>query len=418
MMTEEKKTSEKTLGLSPEDIEAYQTNQTESMFDTEQGQKRAGHFTAFLLGVLCCLILTLLATKVFGLGHFITSDQYDELSELDETLIKYCRIVKMIEDDPLVKGDPKELNEGMLKQLVANTGDPYAEYFTAEEYEQREKRYAGEFVGIGIGTVQDGDRILIKTVLEDSPAEDAGIKEGDEIVSVDGKTPEDVDDAIDMVSGKAGTRLTLTVRRDGELIDFTVNRAKIEMDSVGYFVVDDHPDIGYIGVASFIKSTDEDFRMAVKDLKAKGCDKFIIDLRNNGGGLTDQSIKIADFLLPECRIMSEKTKSGKETVYNSDASSADLDMVIVVNGNTASASEILTAALQDNGAGKVIGSKTYGKGVTQTVKPFKDGSAVKYTITEYFRPNGETVNGIGITPDIEVEEDQALLTALEELEDQ
>ena len=155
--------------------------------------------------------------------------------------------------------------------------------------------------------------------------------------------------------------------------------------------------------------------MAVKDLKAKGCTKFILDLRDNGGGLTDPSIEIADYLLPACKIMSENTKDGSETVYNSKASSEDLDMVVLVNGNTASASEILTAALQDNKAVTVIGTKTYGKGVTQMMHQFSDGSAVKLTVTEYFRPSGETVNGVGITPDIEAEGEAVLEEALREL---
>ena len=169
-------------------------------------------------------------------------------------------------------------------------------------------------------------------------------------------------------------------------------------------------------VKSYEKPSGKEFKAAVKDLKSKGCTKFILDLRDNGGGLTDPSIEIADYLLPACKIMSENTKDGSETVYNSKASSADLDMVILVNENTASASEILTAALQDNGAGTVIGTKTYGKGVTQMMHKFSDGTAVKLTVTEYFRPSGETVNGVGITPDIEAEDSEMLDKAIKELE--
>ena len=218
-----------------------------------------------------------------------------------------------------------------------------------------------------------------------------------------------------MITGEAGTKVTLTIKRGDETIDFDLNRQKIETDSVAYDTVKDHPEIGYIVISSFIKGTDDDFKMAVKDLKAKGCTKFIIDLRDNGGGLTESSIEIADYLLPACKIMSENTKDGSETVYNSKASSADLDMVILVNGNTASASEILAAALQDNKAGVVIGTKTYGKGVTQMMRKFSDGTAVKITVTEYFRPNGGTVNGVGITPDIEAEGEEVLEEALREL---
>ena len=262
----------------------------------------------------------------------------------------------------------------------------------------------------------DGD-IVIMTVFEGTPAEEAGILPDDIIVKVDGQEPESVDEAVDMISGEAGTKVTVTVKRGEELIDFNLNRQRIETESVGYSVLEDHPDIGYISISSFIKGTADDFKNAVKDLKSQGCDKFIIDLRDNGGGLTDESIEIADYLLPACRIMSENKKDGTETVYNSKESSEDLDMVVLVNENTASASEILTAALQDNNAATIIGCTTYGKGVTQIVHQFNDGTAVKLTATEYFRPSGKTVQGVGITPDIEAYEDGYLDAALRELED-
>ncbi len=252
-------------------------------------------------------------------------------------------------------------------------------------------------------------------IFDDTPASEAGIKAEDVIVKVDGKKPANVDDAVGMISGEAGTKVTITVRRGEETIDFDLTRQKIETDSVTYNVVDGHPEVGYIRITQFIKGTDDEFKMAVKDLEAKGCTKFILDLRDNGGGLTEPSLEIADYLLPACKIMSENTKDGAETVYNSNASSADLEMVILVNENTASASEILAAALQDNKAGVVIGTKTYGKGVTQLMHKFSDGTAVKLTVTEYFRPNGKTVNGVGIIPDIEAEGEEVLEKALKEL---
>ena len=274
----------------------------------------------------------------------------------------------------------------------------------------------GDYVGVGIGVAQDDEKnVVILTVFADTPAAEAGMMEGDIIVNVDGKAPADVDEAVEMITGEAGTKVKITVRRGEETLDFNLYRQKIDTESVFYDAVDDHPEIGYINISSFIKGTDDEFKMAVKDLKAKGCTKFIIDLRDNGGGLTEPSIEIADYLLPACKIMSENSKDGSETVYNSKASSEDLEMVILVNGNTASASEILTAALQDNKAGTVIGTNTYGKGVTQMMHKFSDGTAVKLTVTEYFRPSGETVNGVGIKPDIEAEEEAIYEEAIKEL---
>jgi len=440
-MTEEEKISKEeqkreetapkvTLGLELSDVDAYHVNDgvTDESFDAGRAADDAKHAAAekrkagaagrigfFILGMLFCAGIMLLCTQVLGLGHFVTDRTYKYYTELDGAYGKYYEIMKMIGDDPIAKSEPESIGDEELKSIVAGTGDPYAEYYTAEEYEDFQKRYLGDYVGIGIGVVQEDDNIVIKAVFEDTPAADADIKEGDVIVKVDGRKPADVDDAVSMISGEPGTEVTLTLKRgDGEF-DLSLKRQKIETDSVGYSPLADHPKVGYIQIASFIKDTDSDFKNAVKELKSEGCEKFIIDLRDNGGGLTDSSINIADYLLPACRIMSENTKNGNETVYNSKESSADLDMAILVNENTASASEILTAALQDNNAGKVIGTVTFGKGVTQNVHKFKDGSAVKITVTEYFRPNGKKVNGVGITPDIEAEGEEALDAALREL---
>ena len=273
----------------------------------------------------------------------------------------------------------------------------------------------GDYVGVGIGVLEEDGNVVIKEVFAGSPAEESGIKPEDIILKVDGKKPADVDDAVSMITGDAGTKVTVTIKRGDKTLDFELTRKEIETESVGYDVLKDHDDIGYILISSFTKDTDDDFKLAVKDLKSKGCSKFIIDLRDNGGGLTDSSIEIADYLLPACKIMSENTKDGKETVYNSKASSADLDMVVLVNENTASASEILAAALQDNKAGAIIGTKTFGKGVTQVMHKFEDGTAIKITVTEYFRPSGKTVHGVGITPDIEAEGEEVLDAALKEL---
>ena len=212
-----------------------------------------------------------------------------------------------------------------------------------------------------------------------------------------------------------GSEVTVTVRRDGKEMDLTMTRDEIDINSVGYAVSEDDPSVGYIRITVFSKNTDKEFKSAVKDLKSKGCEKFILDLRDNGGGLTDISVRIADYLLPACKIMTDVTKSGSETVYNSDESSADLKLVVLVNENTASASEILTAALKENNAATVIGSRTYGKGVTQISRMFSDGSAAKLTVSEYLTPKGNHVNDKGIEPDIEATDDDILDKALEEL---
>ena len=369
----------------------------------------------FVLGFLCCLLLTALFYRFQTFGKFVTGDQYEYYKELEKNYGKYNEILRLIGEDPIATTQPGEIDDKKLKELVASIGDPYAQYFTAEEYEEFERTYAGDYVGIGISVTDEDGRIVIKTVMDEGPAKEAGMQPEDVIIQVDGAEPKDSSEAVSMITGESGTPVTVTVDRGGEEIEFKMNRTKINHDSVSYKVLENNPEIGYIAIESFISGTSKDFKLAVRDLKNRGCRKFIIDLRDNGGGLTNESVTIADYLLPACKIMSEKTKDGEETVYNSKESSADIKYVVLTNSNTASASEILAGAIQDNKGGLIIGEKTYGKGVTQLTKKFSDGSAVKMTITEYFRPSGKAVNGEGITPDIEAASDDALDTAIEEL---
>lgn len=369
----------------------------------------------FFLGVICTLAVIAVIYSVQSFGKFVSQRDYEYYKELEANYGKYNAILQMIGEDPLVETPPEAIDDAKLKELVASIGDPYAEYYTKEEYAEFQKRYNGEYVGIGIGITEEDGHVVIKSVFEGGPAYDAGVKPEDEIISINGEKPKDSNDAVNLIAGESGGLVKLKVLREGEEIEFSMNRTKIEEESIEYSKLDENPEVGYIRIIAFIKGTADDFKLAVRDLKNEGCNKFVIDLRSNGGGLTDESIEIADYLLPACKIMSEVSKNGEEKVYNSKSSAADLDMVILTDSGTASASEILAGAIQDNKGGLIIGEKTYGKGVTQISRKFEDGSAVKLTVTEYFRPNGETVNEKGITPDIEVPSDEALERGLEEL---
>ena len=377
--------------------------------------RRVVRFRDFAAGFMSCIAILTVLTFGFGLGRFMSKGDWDYYHDLDKNYGKYAEIMKMIGDDPLSKEVPEKISDDILKEIVAATEDPYAEYFTAEEYAEFEKKYVGGYVGIGIGVVEEDGKIIIKTVYDGGPAAKAGIQEEDIILEVDGVVPSDVSDAVNRMTGEEDTEVTVTVSRNGERRDFTMIRKEINLESVGYAVREEDPEVGYIRISIFRKGTDDEFKDAVKALKEKGCDKFILDLRDNGGGLTDVSIEIADYLLPACVIMTDVTKSGSETVYNSDENSADLDMVVLVNGNTASASEILTGAIKENNAGTVIGSKTYGKGVTQMSRRFGDGSAVKLTVSEYLTPKRNHVNENGIEPDVKATDEEIFDKALEEL---
>ena len=376
-----------------------------------------GLILAFAAGFAACVAVFAIVTYGAGLGRIIPKEDYDYYEALSDQYGKHYIIMQMIGEDPLVDKTPQPLSDEAIKEMIDQLDDPYAEYFTSEEYEAFKKPFQGDYVGVGILVAQTDEGIIVEQVYEDGPAYGAGMKEGDKIVRVDDVVPSDINDAVSRMTGEAGTDVVVTVERDGKEIDLKMKRDSINLDSVLYSVSEDDPEVGYIRLTVFADDSDEEIKNAVSKLKEKGCSKFILDLRDNGGGLTDVSIRIADYLLPECRIMSDVTKDGNEKVYDSDAESADLDMVVLVNENTASAAEILTAAIKENDAGKVIGSRTFGKGVTQITRQFSDGSAVKLTISEYLTPDGNHVQEQGIQPDIEATDEDILDKALAALKD-
>ena len=370
---------------------------------------------AFAAGFAACLAVFAIALYPAGLGRIISKTDFDYYKGLNEKFGKYYYITEMIKQDPLVKKEPQIVSEDSVREMVENLGDPYAAYYTPEEYEGFTKYFNADYVGIGILVEENDKGLFVMQVYDDGPAQGAGMKAGDQIIRVDDVVPENIDDAVSRMTGEEGTKVTVTVRRDGKELDLRMKRAAINLDSVGYAVSEDDPKVGYIRISIFAEDTCDEFKSAVKALKDKGCERFILDLRDNGGGLTQASIDIADYLLPACRIMTEISKDGSKKEYKSEKSSADLDLVVLVNENTASASEILTAAIKENDGGKVIGTRTYGKGVTQMSHQFKDGYAIKLTVTEYLTPDGNHVQDKGIEPDVEATEEDILDKALEEL---
>ena len=418
---EENNTELKETGLTGSDGSAGADKEENTAEGTgkKKGRKRKREglkiVAAFAAGFAACLAVFAIALYPAGLGRIVPKADLDYYQRLDERYGKYNYIMEMIEKDPLVKKVPAAVSEESVREMVENLGDPYAEYYTPEEYEGFTKYFNADYVGIGILVEQNEKGLYVMQVYDDGPAQGAGMKAGDEIVKVDGVVPENIDDAVNRMTGEDGTKVTVTVKRDGKELDLKMTRAAIKLDSVGYAVSEDDSEVGYIRIAIFAEDTCDEFKNAVRELKKKGCSKFIVDLRDNGGGLTQSSIDIADYLLPECRIMTEIDKDGHEKEYKSEKSAADLDMVVLVNENTASASEILTAAIKENDGGTVIGTKTYGKGVTQMSHQFNDGYAIKLTITEYLTPDGNHVQGKGIEPDIEASGEDILDKALEEL---
>ena len=298
----------------------------------------------------------------------------------------------------------KDFIEGRKKGTVAALNDPYSQYFDEEEYKQFMESTTGEFFGIGvqIGAVEGSKLITVIAPIKGSPAEAAGLKSGDKIVSVDGVeyTVDEMDEAVKHIKGDKGTTVALGIlsEGDGRVRDVKITRDEIHMESV---ITGSIGDIAYIGLTQFEENTVDEFTEAMK--AAAGKKGLILDLRGNPGGILEAAVGISDQLLPEADIVSAKDNRDKEVFhYTSDEESWKKPIVVLVNGGSASASEIVAGALKDNKAATLVGEKTYGKGVVQTLVPLPGGGGIKLTTSEYFTPSGVSIQDKGIEPDVKV----------------
>ena len=321
--------------------------------------------------------------------------------------------------------DEESMLEGAIKGYVEGLGDPYTEYLTKEEMEEFTEETNSEYVGIGVYVGNDtvNNTILVVGVMKSSPAEEAGIQIGDVIEKIDGVayTGEQLDEATKVLKAEEGTTATLTIRRDNEEKELTVVRRKITVQHVASEMLENN--IAYIQIDSFDANVASNFEEQITSLINNGATGIIIDLRNNGGGIVDEATGIADLFLDKGETIlitkSKKENNEEETKSERDPIVKDIPVVILVNKATASASEILAGALKDNYGATIIGKQTYGKGVIQTLYTLTDGSGIKITTEEYYTPNHNQINEVGITPDIEVDitenEDTQLQRAIEVL---
>jgi carboxyl-terminal processing protease len=361
--------------------------------------KRFGFFF-FMLGIVFTLLVIFIYLSFSGGGRIISSRKYDEYRTLEKKFGKYSQIEQIISEKGYYSLDGSGIDSKISSDIIGATGDKYAQYFSASEYSRFSRKYIGSYTGIGIATRQDGDKVVVSRVISGSPAASAGIRKGDIIEKVDGKKVSDIEDASDRITGRAGSRVSVTVRRADKLKNFKIYRQPVEDRSVTYRKYG--RGVGYIRIYSFRDGTADDFRDAVESLQADGINRIVIDLRGNSGGVTDESVECADMLLPACRIMSTKDNKGRKKVYKSDASTLGAECAVVVDGETASAAEIFASAVKENTDWPVVGSKTYGKGLIQTVFRLKDGSVIKITTAEYFGADGKKIDGSGIEPDVSV----------------
>lgn len=334
---------------------------------------------------------------------------YEKLAEIDQ----------IVRNNALEDIDEDTLMNSIADGYMAGLNDDYAYYMDQDEYQDYQMDNAGELIGIGVTvSLDESGYILVNDVTPDSPAAVAGIQEGDLIVRIDDTDVLSVgyNEATAMVRGEEGTRVSITVRRNQEELTLEAVRRKIATTSVSYRMIGDN---GYIKITGFDATTPDDFKAAVSDLQSQGAAGLIFDVRNNPGGLLDGVAKVLDFLLPEGDIVSATDKKGNtEVLYESDENSVDMPMVVLVDGNTASAAELFAAALRDYNKAELVGVNTFGKGIMQTAYSLSDGSAINLTTHYYNPPSGVNFHGVGLKPDYEVNLTPDQQLSLSELSDE
>ena len=360
-------------------------------------------------------LVTFLITAIGMYNYFIkTEDGLAKILVTTETTQLDTRIQLIREYlDKFYLGDinDDDLLESAVKGYVEGLGDEYTEYLTKDEYEELMVDVNGSFVGIGVYMTQDKEEnVLILLPIEGSPAEEAGLKTGDIIKKVNGEecTGMDLSIVANKVKGEEGTTVNLEILRDGETINKTIERRTVQINHIKSEVLSNN--VGYIQILAFDDGSSEEFKTKLSELLDKNVDSLIIDVRDNGGGIVTEAINIAELFVPKDEIiMIQSDKTGKEEITKSKEDAiikSNLNIVVLTNENSASASEILVGALRDNDLCKVVGIKTYGKGVMQEIVPLSSGGALKLTIEEFRTPNNNVINKKGIEPDIEIKENE------------
>jgi carboxyl-terminal processing protease len=349
------------------------------------------------------------------------------------TVQKLNYLENLIDTEYLDEKDESSLREGLYAGLLAGLKDPYSTYYTAEQYKELNTSNEGSYVGIGaVLQKDDAGGAKVVQLYEGGPGEQAGLKTGDVIKAVDGTdvTEKETSDIASMVRDSEKDSVTLTIQRENEekTRDIKVEIRDVEIQTVSHEMLDD--DTGYIRISEFSEVTSDQYKKAFADLKSQGMKKLVVDLRDNPGGLLTAVCGVLRQILPEGLIVYTEDKNGKREEETCDGKNElTMPLAVLVNGNSASASEIFAGAVKDYGIGTIVGTTTYGKGVVQTIQALTDGSAVKITIAKYYTPKGNDINKKGIEPDVEAdlpedvtdwttlthEEDTQLQSALKEL---
>ena len=367
--------------------------------------ERKKFMKGFLLGIVLTLLVGGAGLKIYD----YTEEKGREDDAVNKDFVEKAKVLEEIIDDEFTGEIDKDLMEtGMYKGMMASLGDPYSAYYTKQEYEKLNTETSGLYKGIGVVMQMQMDTGMVKLVrcYEDAPGAKAGLLPDDILIKVNNEdiTGMELSEVVEKVKTSEGEVAHLTIAREGEsdYLEFDVPLEEVNIPVVEHEMLEDN--VGYISLYEFTEQTESQYLEALEDLKNQGMERLIVDVRNNPGGLLTSVCDILDDILPEGLIVYTEDKDGKrQEVHSDDESKLDIPLAVLINGNSASASEIFAGAIQDYGVGTIVGTTSFGKGIVQSLIPLTDASAVKTTTAKYYTPNGRCIHGTGIEPDVEVE---------------
>ena len=385
---------------------------------------------AFITVTLCVLGVSQLVSKGYihlGVNGeiYVTGTASDESEGIGSKVAGKLNALNSVLSNKFYfdQADEEKSADSIYKAYLSSYDDKYTVYYTADEYKKLMESTSGKFYGVGaLCSINESGGVMVLDAFEDGPAYKAGVRDGDVVIKVDDTdiTGMDLSSAVALIKGDKGTQVNLTIVRDDKTYVFSIIRDEIITKTVDYKMMENS--IGYIQISQFDEVTTEQFKEALTDLNNQGLKGLIVDIRSNPGGLLNVVVDIVDEIIPKGLIVYTDDVNGNRKEYNgSSDNEITVPMAVLVDGNSASAAEIFAGAVQDYGKGKIIGTQTFGKGIVQTIQPLTDGSAIKYTIAQYYTPKGQVIQGNGVTPNMVVElpkdatEDLQLDAALEDV---
>ena len=353
---------------------------------------------------ICLVLIAAMASSTLTL--LLVGSTPADVAPAEDPLARAREILAIVERDYYTQIDENQLATGAIRGMLATLDDPYTFYYTAEEYQAMNEETTGHYSGVGMLVGLDGrGNLMVMRVFRDSPAMLAGVQAGDLLVAVNGtpvagNTSRDLNTAVSLLKGDDQTPVEATFERNGERLTFTLTRGAVNINYVEYSVLDG--DIGYLSIYQFSGDDVAGVTEALSAFREAGVRALVVDVRSNPGGLLSDVVQICDLLVPEGMIVYTEDRQGRRQEYYADGEYWDVPMAVLVNGMSASASEIFAAAVQESGRGAIVGETTYGKGIVQTLFSFAEGDGVQLTTSAYYTASGAFIHGRGVTPDIEV----------------